>query len=195
MGSRARRQPPVAIAIHLAEGIDYETIPGAPAPTFRCERYRATLMVTACATRWRKAQEARGEAGDAVALCRACPIGAGHAGEAVVRYSRLYRSDICPRCGRGSGRRLVGGTRCIGCYNREREFIRGRNGKGTRPIRAVSLHRRTVKFAVAGGAVESMTIKHSADLAEVMLAALRNRRGRLLFHFEGLGPAGRAEGA
>ena len=69
--------------------------------------------------------------------------------------------------------------------------MRGRNRKGTRPTMA-PLYRRSARFAVEGGGIETLVVEHSADLVEVMLAALRNRRGRLRFHFNGK-PAGDGE--
>src|SRR6266404_2985817 len=131
MRSTDNHQPPVAAAPRLADGVEYRTIPGAPAPSFGCARYRAQLLTTACAKRWRQAQTAKGFAADAIERCRGCPIGAQHAGEKIVRYSMLFDSPICPRCGRGSTRRLVGGNRCIGCANRQYEVIKGVNRKGS----------------------------------------------------------------
>jgi hypothetical protein len=57
------------------------------------------------------------------------------------------------------------------------------------------LFRRSVRFAVEGGGIETRTIDHSADLVEVMLGALRSSRGKLLFHFNGRQTAGKAEAA
>jgi hypothetical protein len=56
------------------------------------------------------------------------------------------------------------------------------------------LHRRTVRYAVDGGRIETRTIDHSADLVEVMLGALRNTRGRLFF-FAGRTPVCMADAA
>src|SRR6266404_7217461 len=187
MRSKASGQPPVAATPHLADGVEYRTIPGAPAPSFGCGRYRAQLLTTACAKRWRQAQAAKGWAAEQIERCRGCPIGAQHSGEKIVRYSTLFDSPICPRCGRGSARRLVGGTRCISCYNRERELVRGRNRKGTRPTMA-PLYARTVRYAVEGGDVQDLTIPHSRDLTELMMSALRNERGRLFFFYTGQAP-------
>jgi hypothetical protein len=193
MPSKAHSQPPVAASPHLADGVEYKTIPGAPAPSFGCARYRAQLLTTACAKRWRQAQTARGYAADQIEKCRGCPIGAQHAGEKTVRYSMLFDSPICPRCGRGSTRRLVGGHRCISCFNREREYIRGKNAKGSKPVHAIPLHRRTVCYAVEGGDVQDLTIPHSRDLVELMMTVLRTKGGRPFFYFTGQGPAGMAE--
>jgi len=176
---------------HRAAGVTYTAIAGAPGLYFDCAPYHAKLSTTACAKRWREAQAAGGDTAARVEKCRGCPIGAQHADEAVVRYSVLYGSEICPRCGRGTGRRLIGGTRCISCYNRELEVRRGRNAKGTRPLKA-NLARRTLRYAVEGGGIETLTAEHSADLAELMLVALRKTRGRIYFAFSGQEPASTA---
>jgi hypothetical protein len=193
MRSKANRRPPVAATVHLADGVEYETTPGAPAPSFGCVPYRARLLTTACSKRWRQAQVATGWAAEQIERCRGCAIGAAHAGEKTVRYSTLYDSPICPRCGRGSARRLVGGNRCISCFNREREYIRGKNAKGSKPVHAIPLHRRTVRYAVEGGDVQDLTIPHSRDLVELMLTVLRTKRGRPSFYFTGQAPAGKTE--
>jgi len=152
------------------------------------------LSTTACARRWREAQAARGETAARFEKCRGCPIGAQHAGEAIVHYSVIYGADVCPRCGRCTGRRLIGGSRCISCYNRELEVRRGRNARGTRPLKA-QLGRRTIHYAVEGGGIKRLTVDHSADLAELMLVALRKTRGRIFFAFHNQEPASAAAAA
>jgi hypothetical protein len=117
--------------VHRAAGVAYATIDGAPGLFFVCQRYHARLSTTACASRWRSAQRARGEAADQFARCRGCTIGAQHAGERHFARSKIYGCEVCPRC--GGGARMIAGRLCISCYNRELEFRRGRNGKGTKP--------------------------------------------------------------
>ncbi len=162
---------------------------------FECKLYRARLMTVACARRWRQAQTARGYAAEQTSLCRGCAIGAAHAGEKIVRYSTLYDSPICSRCGRGSARRLVGGRRCISCFNREREFLKGANRKGTKPVRAIPLHRRTVRYSIEGGDVQELTLPHSRDLLELMMTVLRTKRGQPFFLYAGQVPVRMADAA
>ena len=191
MAAIANSKTNVDSAEHRAAGVAYAGIDGAPGLFFDCQPYRAKLSTKACARRWRSAQQARGEAAERFAKCRGCSIGAAHAGEAEVHYSILFGANICPRCGRGSARRLIGGRRCISCYNREWEFVRGRNAKGTRPIKA-QLARHSLRYTIEGGGVDTLTIDNSADLAELMVIALRKTRGRLFFAFNRQGPAGSA---
>jgi hypothetical protein len=172
-------------------GIKYFSLEGAPGEFFNCQPYRAKLSAAACARRWREAQTTTGREAYRIEKCRGCAVGACHAGEEIVEYSTLYENDICPRCGVGTTR-MICGTRCISCYNREREFIKGRNARGTKPKMA-PLERRTVRYAVAGGPIESVTIDHSADLPELMIVALRRTRGRIMFHFNGGQPVSQTE--
>jgi hypothetical protein len=174
-----------------ADGVEYFSFPGATGQFFLCAAYRAKLSTTACAKRWREAQKAEGHAANAIERCRGCAIGASHAGEKAVHYSILYGTGICHRCGRG-GLRLIGGARCVSCANCQYEFIKGRNAKGSRPTMA-PLQRRTIRYAVAGGSIESMTIDYSADLLELMILALRKTRGRIIFHFNSGQPASQTE--
>jgi hypothetical protein len=177
-------EPTPPAATPRSDGVDYFSIDEAKGEFFRCLPYRATLSTTACAQRWREAQRASGNAAARYEKCRTCPIGAAHSGETVVYYSPLYGKPICSRCGRGSLRRMIlGGTLCISCFNRQNEFLRGKNAKGNRP--QIVLERRTVRYAIEGGGVDSLTLEHSVDLTELMVTVLRKVRGRISFAFHG----------
>jgi hypothetical protein len=167
-------------------GIEYFNFPGAVGQFFDCAAYRAKLSTTACAQRWREAQTVTGHEAYRFDRCRGCPIGAEHAGEKIIRYSFLFDSVMCPRCGVGTTR-MIGGTRCVSCYNREREFVRGRNAKGTAPKMA-PLHRRVIRFAIDAGPIKTMAVKNSLDTVELIVGALRKTRGRVAFAFNGRSP-------
>ena len=92
---------------------------------FRCEAHHSTLSVAACASLFRKHKVG-------CSLCTGCSIGATHSGE---KLKPKFSQRECCRCGR-SDLRLIGGTVCVGCYNRTREFLIGRNAKGQRPVHA-----------------------------------------------------------
>lgn len=115
--------------------VEYFRMPGLAKDMFRCSTWRANLVVDFCAGRWKKAQTARGEEADKLRLCAICPIGPTHAGERYLPRAPGFQTNICPRCRKGSGRRLIGGRLCINCYNREREWLIGRNSKGSVPVR------------------------------------------------------------
>jgi hypothetical protein len=150
---------------------------------FDCQPYRAKLSTTACSQRWRTAQQVKGDAAARFEKCQACPIGAAHAGEAVTYFSPLFGKPICTRCRRGSMRRMIAGRLCISCYNRELEFGRGKNAKGNPP--EIKLDRRTVRYAIEGAGIQTLTLEHSADLVELMVTVLRKTRGRIVFGFHG----------
>jgi hypothetical protein len=97
MKSKAAHLPPVSKTPGRADGVTYETIPGAPGEFFRYSPYRAKLSTVACAKRWRAAQSATGYAADQIEKCRSCELGALHSGAKIVRYSTLYGSLVCPR--------------------------------------------------------------------------------------------------
>ena len=183
--SRDASSPPNDSEPPIAAGVDYYSIDGVPGRFFRCLPYRATLSISACAYRWRKAQRVRGDAAIPFEKCRTCPIGAAHAGEAVTYYSPLFGKPICCRCGKVSMRRMIGGRLCLSCYNREVEIRRGRNSKGNAPKKLAPLDRRTVRYAIDGAGVETFSLERSADLTELMVAVLRKVRGRVAFAFHG----------
>lgn len=142
---------------------------------FGCERMRATLSTGACGEMWRKANG--GEGGREA--CLRCPIGAEHAGALQASLSPLRLSPICARC-HNPARRLIGKMVCVSCKNREYEWIRGRNAKGTRPTKMGALCRRRIRY-LAGDELHSLVVMHSLDTDELMVAALRDSPNRVRF--------------
>lgn len=106
---------------------------------FRCERLHALIGTHDCVRRW---QEARRRQDDRLVLCRQCPVGALHAQQASspVAAGSAKHSAICLRCGR-LATRLIKGELCPSCSNREAEWRRGTNGRGSKPIKYVPLRR------------------------------------------------------
>lgn len=96
-------------------------------PLFHCARHACDLSVSACAHNHVAAR---------MFACSGCAVGRQHAVAAGLLSARAapVRSALdaarCCRCMR-SASRLVHGKLCVSCFNREREFIRGRNAKGT----------------------------------------------------------------
>lgn len=145
---------------------------------FRCERMRGTLSTTACADMWRKANDlSDGSCGN----CMRCPIGAVHAGEVAASMSPLKGTLTCARCHRGATR-LIHKHLCVSCYNRNREKIIGKNGKGTRPVKMRDLERRSIRFW-CGGDVVTLAKHQTVDVDELLVAALRDSKKRILFAF------------
>lgn len=163
-----------------------DELPGVPA--FRCERLRATLSVGSCADMWRKANH---ENVERLSRCKSCPIGATHAGETAASMSPFMGACVCARC-QQTAPRLIGRHLCVSCYNRQREAIVGKNSKGTRPTKLKPLARRTVRYFADGAAV-TLTIDHTVDTTEMIVAVLRDSKKRATFSFLGM-PRGILQG-
>jgi hypothetical protein len=168
-----------------APALHYSTIEGSNLRFFRCLPYRATLSTKSCAERWNRAQRTKEYDADRFEKCRGCTLGAVHAGKPMVHYSGLYEKSICPRC-RKFTNRMLGGTRCVSCYNREREFLSGKNAKGT----AVSFRfdPRRIGVVIDGARVE-IREGHTGDAIELALGVLRIAPGKIVFTRARSGPA------
>ncbi|EUC21470.1 hypothetical protein PMI06_009186 [Burkholderia sp. BT03] len=99
--------------------------------------------------------------------CVGCPVGRRHA-EALPPDDAKHGASrwnagaplACVRCGRDgttAGTRLVGRFRlvqsrllCMTCYNREREFVHGRNAKGAPPVKWSGLRQARVEIDLHG---------------------------------------------
>jgi len=171
--------------------VEYATNPAVPGRLFfRCDRMRATLSTSSCADMWRKANGLDGAERSAKAAapapewlcsdgCKCCPLGAVHAGEVAASMSPLKGTMTCARCHRGSSR-LIRGHTCPSCYNREREVVAGRNAKGTAPVKHSGLHARRIRFR-CGDDLRLLRLDLSADTDELVVAALRDSRQRVVF--------------
>lgn len=180
-----------------AHGVTYvEMIEGLGRTHFACAKINASaLSIDTCAGRWKQAKSA----GDSVQFmaCKGCPIGRCHAGEGdplkAVRKSGTKRAVVavtenagrCCRCGRG-GMRLIGskskagvGLICVSCWNREAEYRRGRNAKGTPPKTYVPATPRRVSILVDGTPCWRMVIGQTAR--EPIARAIRLTEG-VQFH-------------
>lgn len=160
----------------MVDYFTYENVPGKN--FFRCERMRATLSTDACQASWRRADALNDGSHHA---CRLCPIGAVHAGEVAASMSPLKGTLTCARCHRSAGR-LIHGMVCVSCYNREMEKVKGRNAKGTKPIKLGALCRRKIVF-LNGGELRSLRLSRSVDIDELIVAALRDSKNYVVFGF------------
>lgn len=171
--------------------IEYFTIPelGEDRPLFRCEALRATMQVSSCKERWEQANAKN--APERLDRCRGCTIGAAHAGVGDATSSPLFSSGICSRCHR-KGLRLVGNDKCVSCWNREREYLLGRNAKGAEP----KLHPRLVRLeatVMIGKRVATVKRERAVDMTEVVVARLRDESKRVLFAFSSKALSGWAQ--
>lgn len=152
---------------------------------FECERLKASLSVAACSGNWRRANHERDLARHG---CKGCKFGALHAGASGASCSPFRGLRICGRC-HSVASRLIGKHLCISCYNRQREFLVGKNAKGTRPVKLTALYARSVTYQRADGTVLTRTIDRTIDTTEVVVAILRDEQQAVRFGFRGRGPA------
>lgn len=148
----------------------FEIVPGAPL-VFHCERLKANLSPSSCATNHRRCFNLS---------CASCPIGEAHAAALTPTLTHSPRqletglksssnkdqdcnlrfrqavSQICIRCNAKVMRRVEPGL-CVSCLNRTAEVICGRNSKGTYPF--VTARRLYQCHALLGG-----TFPHRKDV-------------------------------
>lgn len=101
---------------------------------FQCSPLRALLSSQACADRFSRTLQPDSEK---FITCKRCPIGRQHyeehhTGESTAPLQPV-RASVCVRCGRPASR-MVGNEICPSCFNRFREFLKGRNGRGSAPV-------------------------------------------------------------
>lgn len=124
-----------------------------------------TLSPDACAAMWRRGQRAKPH--DMLAPCRGCAIGAEHAGAPASAASAARPPEFqCTRCGKHSTR-LIRGTICPSCYNRERERRIGRDRRGKPPRSAPVV----LPLPVAVNAV--VVVVQAAHVVEAALSSLK----------------------
>lgn len=95
--------------------------------------------------------------------------------------------SICARCDQGTTR-LVRGHLCVSCYNREREYDRGYNAKGSAPVKHPPLHQLEIRFQ-AGDAIEHLVLR-AVNTKELVVAALRDTSKQVTFAFSSKRPDG-----
>lgn len=142
---------------------------------FHCPSGMGSLSVSACAGNYALAMSPKGLKEGRRVTCRACPVGAQHSGLPCGSgsESRFVGSMICARC-HSEARRLIRGSICIGCYNREREVLIGRNAKGGIPSRCRSVFAVMMACIFSDGErVEIRRFERVASLHEAKLATLR----------------------
>lgn len=160
--------------------VKYFAMDNCPGEYFTCEKLSATLSKTSCADLWRRARRET----DNIRMdkCRGCAIGALHAGEPLTLPSRLSARRICVRCHRQSNR-FVFGTICVSCYNRQQEWVVGRNAKGTKPIKQKPLYPLVLPYLSAEREVfvEKAVMAESAE--EMIVRVLKGSQGKVMFGF------------
>jgi hypothetical protein len=82
---------------------------------------------------------------------------------------------------------MIGGTRCVGCYNREREAASGKNARGNVPVKVLADRvLRTIDLTViVDGVAQRVQARNVVDSFEPMMQVMRTTRGRVGFAFTG----------
>lgn len=150
---------------------------------FKCPKRAATLRTTACADMWKSANYQR-DAPERLDLCKNCALGAEHAGVKYVSLSPLRGVNICGRCQRNATR-LIHRHLCVSCYNREREYLIGRNARGATPKMHPRLYPLELRI-LAGDLVETVRIERAVNSGELVVAALRDMSKQVTFGFRGV---------
>ncbi len=117
--------------VKLLPHLEYRGLAGVPGSYFDCERMRAVLTPEACASNFLSSTVL----GDGrYASCYRCPVGHGHAGAAGGPDPDTDRGWRCCRCGPSGQSRIIGRTLCVSCYNRSKEALLQRDGRGMMPV-------------------------------------------------------------
>lgn len=153
--------------------------------SFRCEKLSASLQVSVCAGMWEQAN-GDGPFVERLARCKKCAVGVKHAGADDVNMSALRGTATCSRCHR-TDLRLIGGNVCVGCKNREYEWINGRNARGKPPKSHPALARRFVRY-LSGGEVKTLSRANTVSSVELVIELLRDQGKRVALACACVGP-------
>ena len=164
------------------------------AALFTCRRHAGGLRLApqACAQMWQRANtDSPPTRFDHLFPCWRCRIGAAHSGAEIpaeaedsAAAAMNWLRKHCVRCF-GQPSRFIFNSLCIGCYNREREAVVGRNAKGARPRLRLS----TFKIFYLEQDRQTARVAHVSAEHEVeaALAVLRRApRARYLLRRPGL---------
>lgn len=183
---------PAVVPVPYA-GVEYfemtDLLPGVQ--HFMCSKLKSTLSVASCADRYQKAMKGAPES-DRYIACRGCPVGASHCGQKAPNESRFFGMTICGRCHRGATR-LIGKHLCISCMNRQYEYLKGKNAKGTVPVNHAALDRRSITYR-AGDEAKTLARDLTVDAEELVIAALRDSKDAVTFGFNNLAMHARFDG-
>jgi hypothetical protein len=133
-----------------------------------CVPYSATFSIDYCAKSHEKANTHEAIKNMWRQKCRRCPTGAACLGtDKYLERSALFKSKTCARCERQS-LRLVGGWRCVSCYNRELENMAGLNAKGN-PLKLIRHYfKAVVMFVARDGTIKKRELSRVMSKAEAV---------------------------
>lgn len=170
--------------------IKYFKYDGVDGDYFSCPKGVGTFSTEFCARIYQEAMSPVGLKDGVRIACRGCAVGASHAGVCGSSASRFLGQLSCSRCQKGATR-LIRGCICVSCFNREREFLIGKNAKGNVPIHAKPVGSVFVACAIDSG--ESVQVRKSdkvTSLLEVYLSILRSMPKKVWFGMVNQMPVG-----
>lgn len=167
--------------------IKYRQIEGVPGQYFDCPNGVGMFSVQTCARLYGEAMSLHGLREGLRITCRSCPVGAVHSGRepSLTLVSRMLGSTSCSRC-HSASRRMIRGSICVSCYNREREVLIGRNSKGGRPVYGRPIFPTIVAFVpVDGNRLVVRRMDRVSSSLEAVLTVLKSETDRIAFSWVG----------
>ena len=161
--------------------IKYFKHDGVSGDYFECPKGIGTYSTEFCARMYTEAMSPVGLKEGLRIACKSCPVGAKHAGVGGNSTSRFLGQFACSRCQRGASR-LIRGSICVSCFNREREVLIGKNAKGCVPIFCKPIGSIYVSCVIDSGAtVQVRKMDKVTSLIEVYLSILRTMPKKIWF--------------
>ena len=150
---------------------------------FHCQRRSLDLSVEACIIDFQRVQRRGTFPWRSDWHCRHCSEGAEHAHCTIEEIKALVVEPVlkmCTRCHRPADR-LIKNRLCRSCDARDRELLKGRNGKGSFPrLLAARLNLHPVALWVRTGArLEKTIIDRASGLLEAIMTLARREGGPL----------------
>jgi hypothetical protein len=146
-----------------------------------CTRRQMKLTTAGCVRLFNSVAEEKPKPWEARSACIACPAGAvrnGRRPNQAAEGVEAWRL-CCTRC-QAAGRRMIAGSLCVSCYNRDREAAVGRDRKGHRPRLADQIHAARI-VVIRDGTATPTHFNRVLNAAEALVATAKSATGPLLF--------------
>jgi hypothetical protein len=146
-----------------------------------CPPMRSRMTKAGCVRMWSSTREQPPAPHEARSACIGCALGPQRAGIDVAAAQAQARAaavaeamrHVCPRCERPTTR-LIRGRTCVSCYNRTGEAIRGRNAKGTPPVRILErIRTESLAICAPAGEVRVVVVEHVTSRTEAAAIVAR----------------------
>lgn len=149
---------------------------------FHCERRALDLSVQSCIADFNRVEKLGAMPWRSDWHCKGCELGAVHAGRdvAVVQTATILAGarQVCARCHRPD-ERFIGNRLCRTCDARDRELIRGRNGKGAFPAVLAArwhLHPVALRLVQTGQTKFWLVVDRASDVLDAIITLVRREQ-------------------